>query len=112
MIWVGVPFPHTVGSEAFTQFVNNFLFINVLWGMVNLLPVYPLDGGQIAREVFLKLNLRDGIRQSLILSMITAGALAVIGLGLWGRPFVGLFFGYLAYTSYATLQSYSGRGSW
>ena len=30
----------------------------------------------------------------------------------WHSWFVALFFGYLAYTSYATLQAYSGRSPW
>jgi Zn-dependent protease len=29
--------------------VNNLLFVNFYWSLVNLLPVYPLDGGQILR---------------------------------------------------------------
>ena len=28
--------------------VRSLVFINLLWSLVNLLPVYPLDGGQIA----------------------------------------------------------------
>ena len=27
-------------------------YLNLWWGLVNLLPVYPLDGGQIAMEFF------------------------------------------------------------
>jgi len=39
--------------EAFqTPFVNqmlrDLLWINILWGLMNLLPIYPLDGGQIS----------------------------------------------------------------
>ena len=30
----------------------DMLWVNIYWGLVNLLPVYPLDGGQIARELF------------------------------------------------------------
>jgi len=47
--------------------IQQLLFINVLWGIVNLLPVYPLDGGQIAREVLVAVNPRAGIQQSLML---------------------------------------------
>lgn len=101
-----------IGSPLFTDFLFRILFISIIWGIVNLLPVYPLDGGQIAREVFLKLNPRDGIRQSLILSMITGAALAIVGLLQWGSVFVALLFGYLAFTSYVTLQGYSGRRPW
>jgi len=92
--------------------IQQLLFINVLWGIVNLLPVYPLDGGQIAREVLVAVNPRAGIQQSLMLSALTATALAVVGLALWKSPFVTLLFGYLAYSSYMALQAYNRRGPW
>jgi stage IV sporulation protein FB len=86
-------------------------FICVFWGMINLLPIYPLDGGQIAREILLKVSPRDGIRQSLMLSILAAGAMALFGLTRqeW---FIGIFFGYLAYASYTTLEAYRGRNPW
>jgi stage IV sporulation protein FB len=90
--------------------VQLFLHVNILWGMVNLLPIFPLDGGQVARELFERYNPRDGLRQSLLLSMFAAAAVALLG-WLWYRSFfVALFFGYLAYVSYSTFQSYSGGG--
>ena len=30
---------------------SDLLWVNIFWGLVNLLPVHPLDGGHIAREV-------------------------------------------------------------
>ncbi|OHB72131.1 MAG: hypothetical protein A2V70_07430 [Planctomycetes bacterium RBG_13_63_9] len=101
-----------IGSFAFTLFIGQLLFINILWGLVNLLPVYPLDGGQIAREILLQINAREGIRLSLMLSVFTAVAMAVYGLTQWQSVWVALLFGYMAYTSYTTLQAYSGRGRW
>jgi Zn-dependent protease len=103
--------PYVIGSPVFTQFINDLLFVCVLWGYFNLLPVYPLDGGQIARDVFLKLNPRDGIRQSLILSIVAGAAIAALALLQWGELYIGILFGLLAYSSYATLQAYQGRGT-
>jgi len=102
----------TVGSEVFTRFIESVLFVCVFWGMVNLLPVYPLDGGQIARELFLRANPHDGIRQSLILSIVTGVAMAVIGLAALHDVFIAVMFGLLAYFSYAALQAHRGRGPW
>ena len=99
-----------IGSLASHQFVHGLLFVSIIWGAVNLLPVYPLDGGQISREVFLQVSPRDGIRQSLMLSAVTATCLVVIAVVQWRELFVALLFGYLAYSSYATLRAYSGRG--
>lgn len=114
---LGAPFGLLVGTtdviwkERLSEFLNNLLFVCVAWGILNLLPVYPLDGGQIAREVFLRFNPREGIRRSLILSMITAIGLAVYALSL-GTFFLAFLFGYLAFASYGTLQAYTGRRPW
>ena len=35
-------------DTRFADLLNDIFFICVLWGLVNLLPIYPLDGGQIA----------------------------------------------------------------
>ena len=47
---------------------------------MNLLPVYPLDGGQIARELFTLGNPRNGIIQSLQLSVGAAVLVAAYAL--------------------------------
>ena len=91
-------------------FCYHILWISIVWGIVNLMPVYPLDGGQISREILLAISPNRGIHWSLVLSIITATMLAVAAL--WFRSlFATFFFGYLAYSSYATLQAYSG-GRW
>lgn len=100
-----------IGGPLLTSFVGMLLFVTVAYGILNLMPIYPLDGGQIARELFLMVMPRDGIRHSLILSMLTAAAIAVLGITR-GNPFLGIMFGFLAYGSYTTLQRYQGRGSW
>ncbi|MFP6694564.1 MAG: site-2 protease family protein, partial [Pirellulales bacterium] len=84
--------------------------INLFWGLVNLLPVYPLDGGQISREIFLRANPHDGVRQSLLLSIFTGAGIAVCALMVFERMFMALLFGYLAFSSYTVLQQMSGRG--
>jgi Zn-dependent protease len=101
-----------IGSHALTVFVWDLLFISVFWGIMNLLPVYPLDGGQIAQRILVALNPADGVRQSLQLSFVTAIGVAVAGLVLLGEPFIAIMFGFLAYSSYRALQAYQGRGPW
>jgi stage IV sporulation protein FB len=87
-------------------FIQFLLFVNILWGLVNLLPVYPLDGGRISRELFLMSDGRQGLRNSLMLSVATGAGVAVLGL-MNGQPFIGIMFGLLAYSSY---QQISGGG--
>jgi stage IV sporulation protein FB len=90
---------------------NDVFFICTLWGLVNLLPIYPLDGGQIAREVFLKFSPRDGIVQSLIVSIVVATIMAILFLSHHGW-YEAILFGYLAYSGFFVLQSQRGRGPW
>ncbi len=87
--------------------VNDIFFISVFWGLINLLPIYPLDGGQIVREILQYFNPRDGIRQSLMLSVLAAGLFAVVGAVKWQNWYVCLMFGFLAYSSFMALQAYS-----
>jgi Zn-dependent protease len=97
-------------SQRANMLVFFLLYVNIFWGLVNLLPVYPLDGGQIAREVLCVFNPSDGMRQSLWLSVIMAGAIAVLAFTRLDDKYIAFFFAYLAYTSYSTLQANFGPG--
>ena len=85
--------------------VGNLLWVNILWGCVNLLPIYPLDGGHVARELCQLWRPRQGIVLSLQISTLCQGVMAILGL-ISGELFVILFFGYFAYMSYRTLKAY------
>lgn len=84
------------------------LFVNIAWGLLNLLPIYPLDGGQIARELFTLGNARKGIIQSLQLSAGAAALVAVYALS-QKEIYLCIMFGLLAYGSFQTLQQYRDR---
>jgi Zn-dependent protease len=89
--------------------VGDLLWVNIFWGLVNLLPIYPLDGGRVAREVLTLAHPRRGIVQSLWLSIFAAAAVAAFGAVVLQSIFMALFFGYLAYANYQTLQAYEQR---
>ena len=106
----GVMASAAIGNPQLSFLANSLLFVTIVYGILNLLPIYPLDGGQIARELLVMLLGRDGVRQSLILSMFVSGVLALMGAFMWQSIFLAIFFAYFAYSSYMTLQSYSYRG--
>jgi stage IV sporulation protein FB len=85
--------------------VATLLWINIFWGLINLLPVIPLDGGKIARTLLVRSDPWNGARKSLRLSAVVAAVVAAAGLILLASPFLALLFGYLAFTSYLTLHS-------
>jgi len=81
------------------------LFVNIIWGLVNLLPIYPLDGGQIVRQLFTMWNSRTGTVLSLQLSA-GAAVLVTAYAALKGDFFLALMFGFLAYGSFQGIQFY------
>lgn len=60
--------------------IEMLVFMNLLWSLLNLIPIVPLDGGQISRELFTLARPRDGFRLALIFSIVLAGAGAVYSL--------------------------------
>lgn len=86
--------------ETYFQMV----FINFIWTLVNLLPIWPLDGGQAAQVVLNQVNPRNGLRWSHGVSFVLAGLLAIF-LGVQSQDlFITLFMGYFAYINYDQLQ--------
>ncbi len=114
LVDISLPVPLPIWIEQFEpvairDLIQNMVTISIFWGLLNLLPVYPLDGGHITRDVLVRINPRDGIRQSLLLSLLVAAAMAVVGMSVWQSLFATILFGLLAFQSYQALQAYSGR---
>ena len=107
----GVEFDGTaLGGRPYLQvFFDAMIVLNLLWAIFNMLPVFPLDGGQVARAFMQKIDPRDGLQNSLYLSIGVAVLLAVYGLST-DSIFIAIFCGYMAYGSWQTLQQISGRG--
>jgi Zn-dependent protease len=53
------------------------VWINLYWALLNLLPLWPLDGGRMACEIGEGLFGRRGVTAALVLSLVVAGLLAV-----------------------------------
>lgn len=91
-------------------------FINLYWPILNLMPIWPLDGGQIANEFCTWLSPRKGRRIALGISIALAGLIAVNALASEHRDqalipylpqglYAALLFGLLALGSYQALQA-------
>ena len=91
--------------------IDGLLFLNIFWGLVNLLPVLPLDGGQVARELFEMADHSYGLVRCLWLSVITGVVVAVASWLVLQSLFMPLLFASLAASNYMTLQQISGGGS-
>ncbi|HZW31864.1 MAG TPA: site-2 protease family protein [Isosphaeraceae bacterium] len=78
--------------------------INILWGLVNLLPVWPLDGGRVSEIVLSQVNPRDGARWGHTLSLLVAGVLAVLAFS-HTDLFLTIFLAYFAFMNFQILQA-------
>lgn len=103
--------PHNRMADVF---VGSMLWINLVWSLLNLAPIWPLDGGRVARELLTRfLKPTTGIVASLVLSIVCATALAAYSYATTGSLWNTLLFALLAYQSYETLQQYrASRGGW
>jgi Zn-dependent protease len=108
-VWGGTFFDHGLGIGALSvqavliDFLECVFNISIIWGIFNLLPIYPMDGGHISREIFSFIFPRNGVSNSLVLSIITAILLAVLAFR-FGQPFITLLFAYFAYQNYQELS--------
>ncbi|HZT82534.1 MAG TPA: site-2 protease family protein [Gemmataceae bacterium] len=110
---------HPLVQEA----LSDLWFINLFWGLMNLLPIYPLDGGQISVDFLGWLMPRNGTRAALAISLFLSGLLAVNSLarlaGFALVPYVpaggwwfAILFGSLALGSFQALQREQERARW
>lgn len=103
-----IPLPLTAlvpfGGRVVTVLISMLLWVNIFWGLINLAPVYPLDGGNVTRNVLLQADPLDGVRKSLWVSVIAGALVAIAGLVFFRSLFMALLFGLLAFQSYQALQ--------
>ena len=74
--------------------VYNLIVVNVFWGLLNWLPIRPLDGGHLFTSLLQKVAPKNAHRIANVVFLITA--LGALGLALWSqRIFLALLAGWL-----------------
>src|SRR5262249_35535941 len=112
-------FPITTPWELLLEML---LFVNLFWALVNLLPIWPLDGGHIVRHVAEAVSPRRGAVVALWISIVLASVLALhsllasprVGVGgftpyLPGSTWNAILFALLAVSSWQALQEIAPR---
>jgi stage IV sporulation protein FB len=91
-------------------------WINLYWPLLNLMPIWPLDGGRVSREVLEWLMPRNGVSVSLGISFLLAALFAansvmnatkhepLIPYLYAGSWWSALFFGMFAFQNFSELQ--------
>jgi stage IV sporulation protein FB len=106
VIWGGY---HALGQPQLSSVgmrIIGFMFeINLYWSILNLFPIWPLDGGQITGVVLSMLNRRKGMNWAHVISLVTAGLLAM-----WAfqreEMMMGIFFALFAIINFQVLQAH------
>jgi stage IV sporulation protein FB len=108
-----IPLPMVLfpaGWELLNSFIMSLLWVNIFWGFVNLMPVHPLDGGNVTRYIFIQTDPLNGLRTSLWVSVITGAGVALAGLIFLHSTYMAIIFGLFAFQSFQSIQGGAGRG--
>jgi Zn-dependent protease len=93
--------PRSVGLETA---VADLIQINLVWGILNLFPLWPLDGGQIMGVGLGMISPRSGMRWAHTISLLTAGCIAVwlVSVHVF---MMAIWFGYFGFINYQMLRA-------
>lgn len=102
-IWaVGLPEVHA--SKDALEFVSSVAIMNLILLVFNLLPIYPLDGGQIAQAIlWFFIGFSKALRIVAVVGVIAAIALAVMFI-LSGNSFGTLLAVFIGWQSFRGFQ--------
>ncbi len=84
---------------VFSSAVNLFFWVNLIWTVLNLIPVMPLDGGQLLRIVMESFFGAKGFRYSLVIGMVIAGVISLTFF-LYQQFLIGALFFLFAFQSW------------
>lgn len=90
-----------------SDFFTGMVYVNLFWTIVNLLPVYPLDGGHLLRIILESLFGVGGIKFSFLISML-AGVSGGIFFFSYGMLLPGVLFFMFTFESYRNWQEIRG----
>lgn len=79
--------------------IADVIFVNFGWALFNLLPIVPLDGGNIKLALLGGIFGNGGRRFAHLLSVIFSAALVALALA-WRSPYLGVMFALLGFQNY------------
>ena len=94
-------------SKYLIKFLNLMIFLNIFWSFFNLLPIIPLDGGQLLGHI---MHEKKPVLRGQI-GGITAGLAALFLFLILGSIFGAILLGYLAYQNFKAADR-ARRGYW
>jgi len=92
----------TITSYEGRVILSQIIWINVGWSLLNLLPMLPLDGGNITRSLLDMVTRGKGRRPAEVLSVIAAVAIGLVALSIQ-QPFLVMLAGLFAFMNISSL---------
>lgn len=105
-VMLAVPHTEILQHEYVFAAIGDLWFINLAWPILNLMPILPLDGGQILNSTLELCGLRDPLTPALITSIIVGGFLAWLSYTMTGQA---IFFIILTIMNVQSLQAHRSR---
>lgn len=94
----------SIANSGLAAPLNAFRIVNLFWSVINLLPVLPLDGGQLLRIIFQSFLGVKGIRVAIVISLILAISFAIVFFFL-NRFLIGTFFFLFAFENIQSFKA-------
>ena len=90
-------------NDPVLYMLKDLLRVNFWWSLMNLLPVFPLDGGQIYASI------ERSPKKVWTVGMVTGALVAVAALLFLQQLFITILFGYFAFQNYKRLEHLKGH---
>jgi Zn-dependent protease len=91
----------------------DFMITSVMWAVLNLVPVLPLDGGQVMESVISGLRRKPSVVLASWVSAVIGAGLALVAMLVFRQWFIALFFAAMAFSNLARARAggAAARGS-
>lgn len=94
-------------SPLLTYVLTLFVFINIFWTIINMLPILPLDGGQLVRIVLEGIFGHKGLKFTLMLGIILGVGFGIAAF-IVGYFLIGAIMLLLAFESFSSWKQVKG----
>ena len=90
-------------NDPVLYMLKDLLRVNFWWSLMNLLPVFPLDGGQIYASI------ERSPKKVWTVEMVTGALVAIAGFFILHQIVIAILFGYFAFQNYKRLEHLKGH---
>lgn len=114
LAWIVTLIMVNVGAASRDPMLAAFLPLlrsaSIWWGVFNLIPVSPLDGGHVVRNFF-RMFLSERVAFTVAVWIAIVVGAGVVVLGLWARYFfVAILIAWYVFTNYQQWKMFRARG--